>query len=203
MIQANCRIVAATNENLSDAVREGKFREDLYYRLNVVSIVLPPLRERLDDLPLLVEHFLNSLAKRGYPVKTISREALAQLGRYDWPGNVRELEHTIEQVVVTTLEDEILAENIPPYITSNREETFNLAFDLTRPLQSITDELTEKIEREYLFRVLEHYRGKIAPTAAHCKLSRRSISEKLRRYGIDKADFKPAGVRRRAVVKSA
>ncbi len=203
MIQSDCRIVAATNENLGAAVRAGTFREDLYYRLNVVSIVLPPLREHMDDLPLLVDHFLNSLAKRGYPSKTIAREALSRLGRYDWPGNVRELEHTIEQVVVTTLGDVILAENIPPHITSTREEPFTIEFDPTRPLQAITDELTERIEREYLFRVLERYNGRIAPTAAHCQLSRRSISEKLRRYGIDKADFKPRSPRRAVVVKSA
>jgi two-component system response regulator AtoC len=203
MIQADCRVVAATNEDLGEAVRAGKFREDLYYRLNVVSIVLPPLRDRLDDLPLLVEHFLTTLTKRGYPAKIISRDALSRLSRYDWPGNVRELEHTIEQVVVTTLGDVIQADNIPPHITSTREEPFSLDFDPARPLQAITEELTERIEREYLFRVLDRYHGRIAPTAAHCKLSRRSISEKLRRYGIDKADFKPRSTRRPSVVKSA
>ena len=82
-------------------------------------------------------------------------------------------------------------ENLPPHIVSTREEPFSLDFDLHRPLQEITDELTERVERAYLQRVLEQYRGRIDRCAAHCGLSRRSISEKLRRYRIDKADFKP------------
>ena len=203
-IQADCRIVAATNEDLAAAVAAGRFREDLFYRLNVVTIELPPLRDRLDDLPMLVEHFLEALARRGFPAKTIGRDALGRLARYDWPGNVRELEHVVEQMVVTTPGDAIVADNVPAYLTSTREEPFSLDFDPSRPLQEITEELTERIERAYLASVLERYNGRIAPTAAHCQLSRRSISEKLRRYGIDKADFKPRDSRRRAaVVKSA
>jgi len=105
-------------------------------------------------------------------------------------------------MVVTTTDDEIGVDNIPPHLTSDREAPFNLDFDPARPLQQITDELTERIEMAYLARVLQRYNGRIAPTAAHCRLSRRSISEKLRRYGIDKADFKPRSSRRPAVVKS-
>ncbi len=89
-IRADCRVVAATNLNLAQAVAENRFREDLYYRLNVVSIDLPPLRERLDDVPLLVNHFLEKLTERGLPAKSVAREALSRLIRYDWPGNVRE-----------------------------------------------------------------------------------------------------------------
>ena len=190
VIRADCRVIASTNLDLAQAVAAGRFREDLYYRLNVVTIELPPLRDRLDDIPLLVNHFLEQLRERRLPEKTISRETLSRLSRYDWPGNVRELEHVIEQVVVTTHGPEIEPENLPPQIVSTREEPFSLDFDLHRPLQSITDELTERVERAYLQRVLERYRGRIDRCAAHCGLSRRSISEKLRRYRIDKADFK-------------
>ena len=200
VIQADCRIVAATNEDLGAAVEAGTFRRDLYYRLNVVAIELPPLRERMDDLPLLVDHFLKALADRGYPERTVDRDALARLGRYDWPGNVRELEHVIEQMVVTTTTPVISAEHIPAHLTTSGEEPFHLDFDPSRPLQEITDELTERIERAYLKQVLEHHRGRIEPTAAHCQLSRRSISEKLRRYGIDKADFKSSTRSRRPAV---
>ena len=101
-IKADCRVIAATNLKLAEAVAAGRFREDLYYRLNVVSIDLPPLRERLDDVPLLVNHFLEKLVTRGLPAKTVARETLSRLVRYDWPGNVRQLEHLIEQAVVTT-----------------------------------------------------------------------------------------------------
>ncbi len=191
-IRAETRVVAATNINLAEAVADGRFREDLYYRLNVVSVELPPLRERtVEDIPLLVDHFLKRLQERGLPDKTFSREALSKLIRYDWPGNVRQLEHMIEQVVVTTRGPVIGPDDLPPQIVTTREEPFSLDFDLRRPLQEITEELTERVERAYLKRVLEKYRGRIDACAAHCGLSRRSISEKLRRYRIDKADFKP------------
>jgi two-component system NtrC family response regulator len=199
LLRANCRVIAATNVNLADAVAAGRFREDLFYRLNVVPIELPPLRERAEDIPLLVNHFLQRLVERRLPAKTISRETLSRLSRYDWPGNVRELEHVIEQMVVTTPGPEIEPENLPPQIVSTREEPFSLDFDLQRPLQSITDEMTERIERAYLQRVLERYRGRIDRCAAHCGLSRRSISEKLRRYRIDKAEFKTKPPRRAQV----
>ena len=190
-IKADCRVIAATNLKLAEAVSAGRFREDLYYRLNVVSIDLPPLRERLEDVPLLVNHFLEKLVARGLPAKKVAREALSRLGRYDWPGNVRQLEHLIEQAVVTTPGPVIEPDNLPPQIVPLREEPFSLDFDHTRPLQELTDEFVERIERAYLIRVLEKYRGRIDRCADHCGLSRRSISEKLRRYGIDKTEFKP------------
>jgi two-component system, NtrC family, response regulator AtoC len=191
-IKADCRVIAATNLNLAQAVAENRFREDLYYRLNVVSIDLPPLRERLEDVSLLVNHFLGKLMERGLPDKTVARETLSRLLRYDWPGNVRELEHIIEQAVVTTPGPLIEPENLPPQIVPLREEPFSLDFDQNRPLQDLTDEFIGRIERAYLIRVLEKYRGRIDRCALHCGLSRRSISEKLRRYQIDKSDFKPA-----------
>jgi two-component system NtrC family response regulator len=190
VIQAECRIIASTNLNLAEAVAAGRFREDLYYRLNVVTIELPPLRDRLEDIPLLVNLFLERLKERRLPVRTFSRDTLSRLCRYEWPGNVRELEHLIEQIVVTTSGLMIEPEHLPAHIVSTREEPFSLDFDLQRPLQAITDELTERLERAYLIRVLERYRGRIDRCAAHCGLSRRSISEKLRRYRIDKAEFK-------------
>jgi two-component system NtrC family response regulator len=137
-----------------------------------------------------VNHFLGRLRERGLPERTVSREAISRLSRYDWPGNVRELEHVVEQLVVTTPGESIEPENLPPQIVSTHEEPFSLDFDLQRPLHAITEELTERIERAYLSSVLERYRGRIDRCAAHCRLSRRSISEKLRRYRIDKAQFK-------------
>ncbi len=190
MIQTDCRILASTNLDLTQAVAAGKFREDLYYRLNVVAIELPPLRDRLDDIPMLVSHFLQRLKERGLPEKVVSRDALSRLGRYDWPGNVRELEHLIEQLSVTSPAHSIEPESLPAHIVSTREEPFTLDFDPGRKLQEITEELTERIERAYLARALERHRGRIDRCAEHCKLSRRSISEKLRKYGIDKSTFK-------------
>jgi len=190
-IQTNCRVIAATNLNLSEAVNAGRFREDLFYRLNVFPIELPPLRERLEDIPLLVDHFLHKLVERNLPRKTFSRSALSRLLSYDWPGNVRELEHVTEQANVTTPGAVIDPENLPAQIVTRHEEPFTLDFDHRRPLPEITAEFTSRIECAYLKRVLEKYRGRVELCARHCGLSRRSISEKLRRYQIDKRDFKP------------
>jgi two-component system NtrC family response regulator len=196
-IQTDCRVITATNVNLAQAVALGRFREDLFYRLNVFSIDVPPLRKRLEDIPLLVNHFLDKLAERDLPVKTFSRLALSRLMTYDWPGNVRELEHVIEQATVTTRGPMIEPENLPPQIVARHDEPFTLDFDHRRQLPEITAEFTSRIERAYLQLVLEKYRGRVELCARHCGLSRRSISEKLRRYQIDKRDYKPHSSRRR------
>ena len=196
-IQLAARVVAATHVDLEAAVAAGRFREDLYYRLNVVRLAMPPLRERPEDVPRLVEHFLKRLQERRYPIKTFAPDALARLARCEWPGNVRELEHLVEQLVVTTSGPVIAVDDLPPQLDSSRDEPFHLDFDLSRPIQQITDELTERVERAYLLRVLEAHRGRIDRISEQSGLSRRSISEKLRRYRIDKADFKPQIARRR------
>jgi two-component system NtrC family response regulator len=197
-IQADCRVIAATNVNLGQAVSESRFRQDLFYRLNVFRIELPPLRDRLEDIPLLVNYFIAKLAERNLPPKTFSRLAVSRLSSYDWPGNVRELEHVIEQAIVTTPVPIVAPENLPPQIVARHDEPFTLDFDHHRPLPEITAEFTSRIERAYLQRILEKYRGRIELCARHCGLSRRSISEKLRRYQIDKRDFKTQSARRRA-----
>jgi two-component system, NtrC family, response regulator AtoC len=202
-IQTNCRVIAATNINLPETVAAGRFREDLFYRLNVFTMEMPALRERPEDIPLLVEHFLTKLVERNLPRKTLSRLALARLLTYDWPGNVRELEHVIEQAAVTTPGTIIEPGNLPKQIVARHDEPLSLEFDLSRPLPEITNELTGQIECAYLKQVLEKYRGRIEVCARHCGLSRRSISEKLRRYQIDKRDFKPHPSRRRQFALAA
>ena len=109
----------------------------------------------------------------------------------------------MELLVVTTAAPEIGPEDLPAHVLPTREEPFSLDFELSRPLMDITDELTERVERAYLLRVLDTYRGRIDRCAEHCGLSRRSISEKLRRYGIDKAEFKPSTSRRGAMAMEA
>ena len=124
-IQADCRVVAATNVNLAEAVAAGRFREDLYYRLNVVPIELPPLRERLEDIPLLVEPLPREAgrARAAAPRRSRGRPCRG-CSRYDWPGNVRELEHVIEQAMVTTPGPVIEPENLPPQIVARHDEPF-------------------------------------------------------------------------------
>ncbi len=190
-IRTSARVLAATNLDLAKAVANGRFRPDVYYRLNVVTIELPPLRERIEDIPILVEHFLARLVQRGFPSKTLSKSALARLISHDWPGNVRELEHLIELVVLTSDGSIIERDDLPLDRNISGEEPFLLDFDLDLPLPKITAELLERIEAAYLKKVLEKYNGRIDRCAKHSGLSRRSISEKLRRYQIDKAGFKP------------
>ncbi|MFP5380524.1 MAG: sigma-54 interaction domain-containing protein, partial [Vicinamibacteria bacterium] len=113
-IKIDIRVIAATNRNLAEEVEKGKFREDLYYRLNVIHIHMPPLRERKDDIPLLVEHFLNKFRHAPGAIPTaVTEEALAKLVSYDWPGNVRELENAIERAVVLSRGNPITVEHLP------------------------------------------------------------------------------------------
>ena len=110
----NVRVIAATNRNLTEMVGQGTFREDLYYRLNVIHVHVPPLRERKDDIPLLADHFLRYFTRNGmYPAKTLSPEAVAALVEHRWPGNVRELENVIERLVVTGRNEIIVPEDLP------------------------------------------------------------------------------------------
>jgi Nif-specific regulatory protein len=120
-LRFGARVVAATNKNLEQAIKVGEFRQDLYYRLNVVSVMVPPLRERRDDIPLLALYFVAKYAATSKrPVKGISREARALLMNYSWPGNVRELENAIEHAIVLGLTDEILPEDLPVAILEER-----------------------------------------------------------------------------------
>ncbi len=125
-VRADIRILAATNSDLERAVKEGRFREDLYYRLNVVSLKLPPLRERKEDVPVLAEHFLRKYARElKKPLKRLTPHALESLLAYHWPGNVRELENVIERAMVLSTEDQIGQEDLPPQIASGpRRESF-------------------------------------------------------------------------------
>jgi len=121
-MRVDIRIVAATNKNLEEAVRNRTFREDLYYRLNVVSVRMPPLRERIEDIPLLAEHFVQLCSRKNKrSVQGVSASAAAILMRYDWPGNVRELENAIEYAVVFGSTDEILPEDLPEVLSGSRE----------------------------------------------------------------------------------
>lgn len=134
-VSVNVRIIAATNRDLKEAVKAGEFREDLYYRLNVVPIQLPPLRERKEDIEDLVNVFLRSSAGiSGCAVKSMSPEAMACLKNYNWPGNIRELENIIERCVVITENDIIGADSLPPEIISYAPETENSSDDIDKEI---------------------------------------------------------------------
>ena len=132
-MKVDLRLVAATNQDLRAAVREGRFREDLYYRLNVIAVPIPPLRDRRDDIPLLAEHFLRLYAARNErQLAGFSRAAAEALSRYDWPGNVRELENTVERAVVLSRGTAIELDDLPPEVRTRRRRSGRRAIAVVR-----------------------------------------------------------------------
>jgi DNA-binding NtrC family response regulator len=189
-VEVDVRVVAATNRDLLRLAREGKFREDLYYRLNVVKIDLPPLHERPEDIALLAEHFVQKFSRPGISPKQIAPEAMEALLQHRWPGNIRELENAIERACVTSRDDVIRPENLPAEILKPNRPRYQLPVDLSRPLTEQLTELTAAFEERYLRRALKRTRGHIGRTAHLTGLSRRTITEKLALYQIEKAEFK-------------
>lgn len=193
-IQVDVRIIAATHKRLEDEVRAGRFRGDLFYRLNVVGIDVPPLRERTEDIPLLAAHFLEKLRTRSTPpVTEIHHEAMQALLDHTWPGNVRELENAIKAAVAmadgTTIHRDTLPTTIAPDGHRRVAESPPI-LDLDRPLPDLCADLVGQVEREYLSMLLARYRGNIARCARHSGLSRRSVAQKLDKYGLDRDEFR-------------
>ncbi len=174
-VTVDVRIIAASNKNLKPLVEAGKFREDLYYRLNVVTIAIPPLRERPEDIPMLANFFVQKYgAAREKPVTQIAPDAMALLARYAWPGNVRELEHVIERAVVLTPHSIILPDDLPQAVRSAAA-----ASDRTGGWMTL-----DNLERDYILRVLETHQRDQARTAEILGIHRKTLLRKLRRYGL-------------------
>jgi Nif-specific regulatory protein len=182
-IKADVRIIAATDRDLEKAVAEGTFRENLYYRLNVFPIYLPPLRERLSDVPELADYFLNKYAvEHQKPVKRISAPALDQLMQYPWPGNVRELENVIERAVLVCDEDTVLSVHLPPSL--QRQEPGGDRRGLSAQV--------ENLERELITEALRQTRGNQSQAAQILDTSLRILGYKIKQYSIDSRRFKAA-----------
>jgi len=174
-IKVDVRILAATNENLAEAVRKGKFREDLFYRLSVVPINLPPLRERKEDIPLLVDHFLSKYNKRAKKnIVHISTRALRALTEYDWPGNIRELENTIERAVVLSRTNGIDIEDLMYHGISAATEAAGTAGGKYKTL--------EELEKEYIKAVLQAQSGNKSRAAAILGIDRKTLWAKIKKY---------------------
>jgi DNA-binding NtrC family response regulator len=189
-IEVDVRVIGATNRSLLRLVKQGKFREDLYYRLNVVKIDLPPLRERLEDVPLLATHFCQKYARPGEPPKHVSPQAMELLLNHNWPGNIRELENAIERACVTARGEGIRPDDMPPEVLAPKAQPSQCKIDLDRPLPDLLREATAEIERQYIRRALKKSHGNIGRCASICGLSRRSISAKIAEYNIDKKTYK-------------
>lgn len=179
-INVDVRIIAATNRNLLKEAQEGRFREDLYYRLSVFPISIPPLRERREDIPYLVEHFLKKLRTYGQ-AKRFSPEALTHLQAYDWPGNVRELENVVERMVIISQGSVVGAEGLPVLSTSSKEEE-NSCGAFVLPPGGIS---LEELEKSLLQQAMEQTGGNQSQAAKRLGLSRHAFLYRLEKYGID------------------
>ncbi len=175
LIKVDVRVISATNQDLNKLIKNGKFREDLYYRLNVVSVNPPPLRKRKEDIPLLVEHFLKKYSiENKKDVKWIHEDALKLLIQYDWPGNVRELENVIERAVVLTKEDFISSDELPPFVRTAEKEEFKMA----------ADSQLHEVEKEHILRVLKANDGNIKKSANILGIDRTTLYNKIKKYKI-------------------
>lgn len=180
-IKVDVRIISATNKDLKDEIAAGKFREDLYYRLNVVPVVVPPLRERKEDIPLLINHFLH---RSSDSPKKITPEAMRLLIDYTWKGNVRELENVIERVALLTEKDEITPSNLPPEIVAQGRSDLKSIAGLTSEGIDL-EQLMIDIEKNYLLQALEKTDGIKTDAAKLLGLSFRSFRHRLQKYGIN------------------
>jgi DNA-binding NtrC family response regulator len=181
-IQVDVRIVAATNVNLQQAVKDGRFREDLFYRLNVIALELPPLRHRREDIPLLSQHFLKFYAaENGTEVPSLSPEALRILMDYEWPGNVRELENAMERGVVLATTRTITPDLLPSQLTGT---TYTAALLDHRPEASLFD-VMEEIERRIIADRLERSHWNQTEAAEYFKIPLSTLNQKIKRLNVE------------------
>lgn len=185
-IRVDVRLIAATNRDLNSEIEKGKFRKDLYYRLNVVEILLPPLRERRDDIPLLVNHFLQKYkSKRSVTAKKISPKTMKLMTEYDWPGNVRELEHAIERAVVISTSPTILPHHIPQLQLIKQHSDKLSTLSTILPLKKAK----EAFEKQYLVESLRKSKGNIAQASRFAGIAWQNFQRKLKAYHIKPKDF--------------
>lgn len=187
--KVDVRLISATNEDLKKAVKQGSFREDLYYRLNVVPIWIPPLRERKEDIPILVEHFIhkyNSLEKKN--LQGISDDALNILMSYDWPGNVRELENFFHRAVVMEAGPMILPKDLPANIRTPESAERRDYQDRSVNFRQARKRTIEHFERRFLIEALQRNNGNVSNTAKEIGLDRRNLQRKCKSYKITPRD---------------
>ena len=182
-IDVDVRVIAATNMDLTELIKAKRFREDLYYRLSVFPLIIPPLRERHDDIPLLTEYFIEKYCQEmKKPVKSLTREALALLEKYHWPGNVRELENTIERAVILAEGKKIT----PDHLAIRLRRTSEIQLREGAGLKEIGAHAQMQAERATIIRVLKEVRGNKRKCAKVLKIDYTTLFDKIRKYEIDK-----------------
>jgi len=176
-VSVNVRVVAATNRGLQDLVASGRFREDLYYRLQIVPIVLPPLRRRSEDIPLLAERFLEHFcARHERRRKRLSAEALGACQRFPWPGNVRQLRNVMERLVLTVRGSTVRVEDLPDFVRAHQGAS--ASFSVSPGME------IEEVEKLLIQQTLQHVTTNREEAARVLGISRRALQYKLKRYGL-------------------
>ncbi len=205
-IKVDVRVMASTNRNLEEEVKSGRFRKDLYYRLSVVSLAIPPLRERREDIPALVDGYIAYLRPRiGGGAYAIEPDAMRALCEYGWPGNVRELINVIERAMLLCNRETIAMNDLPDSISGPLAASLapsSASVDGTlvegdrdvlfrRPWRDVRQIVVDRVEREYLAHLLRVSQGRVGETAKHAGMRSRSLFAKMKKHGLRKEDFKP------------
>ncbi|HEV8663273.1 MAG TPA: sigma-54 dependent transcriptional regulator [Candidatus Methylomirabilis sp.] len=186
LIPVDVRVISATNRDLEEVVKRAEFREDLFYRLNVISIPLPPLRERKGDVPLIAHHYLRKyVASSGKRITGIAPETLALLESHGWPGNVRELQNVIERAVVLAEHEGLLPEDLPEHIRVREAGAVAAESRPDLPMKRAKDEWTRTFEKEYLRSLLKQHAGNISQAARAAGVDRKTIHRLLKKHGLD------------------
>ena len=197
-IEMDVRIIAATNRNLEDMIKLGTFREDLFYRLNVIPIYLPPLRERKDDIENLVKYFISKFANTHQKkVNALAPSAMNTLLKHGFPGNIRELENIIEHALVIENTETITVQSLPSHLRNGTSESI-AAKPISAESEAVVggDELLdyhafkEEFEKAFIIKALKTFRGKINQTALHAKIPKKTLLRKLQKYGIKADDYR-------------
>jgi two-component system response regulator AtoC len=189
IIPIDVRIVSATLRNLEDDVKSGRFREDLFYRLNVVAIHIPPLRERPEDIAILIDHFVDKHAKRlGLTKKVVPQEVMQILLSYHWRGNARELENCIERALVLSVAEELDVESLPPHIAKPAKKAPGISSDASDDSNLSIKQRTRELEIQLITRALEKTNGNRPHAAKILELSHRALLYKLKEYQLGNAE---------------
>jgi len=190
-IKTNVRVIAATHRDLKAEVQAGRFREDLYYRLHVFPVVLPALRDRREDIPVLASHFLEKHAQvLGRSLNALEPDALRALTGYPWPGNVRELENAIERAVAVSRGEKIQLRDLPPDVKGTQEGSIPAEQLAKMPYREAVDLARDRVTRDYLVALLRELEGNVTKAAERAGMARESLHRLLKRYGVRSDDFK-------------
>ena len=189
-IEIDVRLICATNQNIEALIEAGRFREDLFYRINTFEIHLPPLRERQGDIQLLAHHFLNHFAETSdKAIQGISTEAMDVLCDYNWPGNVRELMHVMERAVALSDADAIQLEDLPENLVGQTADTLSSA-QIDLPFQEAKDAVVEKFERTFIHRLLKAHNGNVSRAARQNGMTRHRLQRLISKYAIDVSTYR-------------